>query len=159
MAHRRHIPERTNRLCAGHTLLELITVLGILALGFVIPLAAFVSGLRGTESRLDAQTWQAAAHWGQVQQAWTGERVIVSAEPGFLSVGPATGYSELALGRQTVGPTANIPRWRTASGAAVSFSGSFASPDGAGSLTFGEIGLASRVVIRLESGLTRRERR
>ena len=50
----------------------------------------------------------------------------------------------------------NVGRWRRGSEVLVTFGGAAAAPDSAGSVYFGRGDLATRVVVRVESGLTHR---
>jgi hypothetical protein len=51
----------------------------------------------------------------------------------------------------------NVNRWRVGDGAVVGITWPFAVPNSAGSIMYGSSGRGARVVVRVGSGLTRRE--
>jgi hypothetical protein len=141
---------------AGHTLVEVLLVLGLLAACSTAGVACLLSALGAQEARGAAQNWQAAAAWGQVGIMWQGGSATVDYDEGTLTV-----RHDLALCGGSLGASAplsavdaNVVRWRTAGGVAVRFGGRLASPDGGGSLYFDSGSNRYRVVVRPESGLT-----
>ncbi len=73
-------------------------------------------------------------------------------------VADSLGKLDLAAPSSGLPLSTNLSRWRTPNGFAVTFGPGSAAPNGAGSVFFGDPGWGSRVVIRAESGITRRER-
>jgi type II secretory pathway pseudopilin PulG len=142
---------------SGHTLLELLLVLCILAICLALPAVSLVQGLDVVRSRGVCQAWQAAAAQAQLASLWSGGSVAVDADAtGIALRGPSAAPLEVTPELGSTEPAANISRWNTASGVSVAFGWPFGSPDAAGSIHFGEPGRGSTVIVRLESGLTHR---
>lgn len=142
------------------SLVELVFVVGILAACLAATTPLLNLGLRQQEARGAAQSWQAAATWAQIGVLWHGGSTQSGYAAGSIAVandlalsGGSLGYSAPAVPVRT-----NLARWRVGEGVAVSFAGTFASPDGGGSLFFDACGASYRVVVRPESGLTVRTR-
>jgi prepilin-type N-terminal cleavage/methylation domain-containing protein len=142
----------------GYCLAELLIVLAILGICTAAGAASYSTGLRRQEARGAAQAWQAEAAWGQTGVLWQGGDTKVGFASGDLSVTHDLGLCGGNLGAcaPASSVSANVPRWRTAAGAEVTFGGTLASPDSGGSLYFEALGGAYKVVVRPESGLTAR---
>jgi len=76
----------------------------------------------------------------------------------FLVFGGRLPQDDVGAPDMATAPRANVSRWQQATGVRVGFQGPFGAPDSAGSLTFGSGSTTCRVVVRVESGLTRRVR-
>jgi prepilin-type N-terminal cleavage/methylation domain-containing protein len=144
----------------GFSLIELIVVLTVLAVGLVVGSISVTAGLHAQEARGAAQSWQAVAAWAQMGVLWQGGSCEAEYSKGRLAVAHSYGLCGGAAG--TVAPavpvSSNVARWNDGDGSNVTFSGSGASPDGGGSLYFASGGCTYRVVVRPESGLTARSR-
>ena len=142
----------------GHTLIELLLVLGLLAICVGVGAACLVAGLRAQEARGAAQSWQAATAWAQVGVMWHGGSVRLAYREGELSLTHDLALCGGRLGASAPVATssANVSRWVDEGGVAVSLTGRMASPDGGGSLYFDAGQNRYRVVMRPESGLTTR---
>ena len=145
------------RACEGHTLLELLVVVAVLGVAALLPLLTLTRVLDTVGARGAAQTWQGAAVLAQSSALWTGGPVGVAAGSDRIAVDAGTGALDLGSADGLAVRT-NFPHWVQPSGTRVSFDGAFGSPDGAGSITFGEPEWGTRVVVRLETGTTRRSR-
>lgn len=148
-------PRRSGQ--SGHTLLELLLVLLILAICLALPAVSLIRGLSVVRSRGVCQAWQAAAAQAQLASLWSGGSVAVDAGAYGIALRGPSG-APIAV-TPDVGPTeaaANISRWTSADGVSVVFAWPFGSPDAAGSVHFGEPGRGATAIVRLESGLTRR---
>ena len=109
-------------------------------------------------ARTAAQSWQLAAAQAQVAAAWEGSAGRVLATPERISVGgPREGLS-LGMTSPALAVGSNVARWERDGGVVVTFAQGFGSPDGAGTVTFGDPGWGAKVVVRIESGSTRRAR-
>lgn len=139
--------------------MELLFVLATLGICFAIGAAGISHGLQAREGKGAAQSWQAAAAWAQAGVLWHGGSSRLVSGPDALLVAHVRGLcggDVSGVGPGTAVET-NVSRWRLSYGAAVTFGGRLASPDGGGSLYFGERGfLRYRVVVRPESGLATR---
>jgi prepilin-type N-terminal cleavage/methylation domain-containing protein len=140
----------------GYTLVEMVVVLAIIGVILVASAVSLARGLSVQESRGSAQTWQAAAAWAQLGVIWNGGLARLNYESGraelvhdFSEFGGTLEPSASALPVAT-----NLARWRAGTGVSVAFGGLFGSPDGGGSLFFGDDSRLYRLVIRPESGLT-----
>jgi hypothetical protein len=144
----------------GHSLVETLLVLAVLAVCLTAGVTSLATGLRMLDARGAAQVWQAAAAWGQVGAVWQGGVAGVSCSPGELSVVDDSGRygGDLGASAPAAPVSANLLRWRRGEGVLVRFLGGFAAPDGGGSLYFGAASGGYRVVVRPESGLTARSR-
>jgi hypothetical protein len=139
---------------------ELLFVLAMLGLCLVIGAVGVVGALQAREAKGAAQSWQAAAAWAQAGVLWHGGSSRLIYGPDALAVA----HTQRLCGGDVggVGPSVaietNVPRWRLpGGGSVVTFGGSLGSPDGGGSLYFGDAAsLRYRVVVRPESGLTTR---
>lgn len=145
-----HIPP------AGYTLIELVVVLAIIGVCLLVGSFSLFQGLATQESRGAAQTWQAAAAWAQLGVIWDAGSAQLHYEDGhaelvhdFSEFGGSLESSASALPVST-----NLARWRAGRGVSVGFAGSLGSPDGGGSLFFGDASRLYHIVIRPESGLT-----
>jgi prepilin-type N-terminal cleavage/methylation domain-containing protein len=143
----------------GYTLIELLLVLALLAVCLALPAASVVSGLHCVEARGACQAWQVAAAQAQLESVWSGARVAVSVGGSGLSVGPNGAEETAAQQPPAVDASSNVARWNRVALVTVTFVGPFGSPDGAGSVYFGDAGTGATAVVRLESGLTRRTKR
>jgi type II secretory pathway pseudopilin PulG len=139
---------------------ELLFVLAILGVCLAVGALGIGDALRAREAKGAAQSWQAAAAWAQAGVLWHGGSSRLVYGPEAIAVA----HTERLCGGDVggVGPSVaietNVSRWRVAGGGSVvTFGGSLGSPDGGGSLYFGDGGsLRYRVVVRPESGLTTR---
>jgi Tfp pilus assembly protein FimT len=145
---------------AGHTLIEVATVLSLLGLCFVVGGAFLARGLGAVEARSAAQDWQAAAAWAQATAIWQGSGTDIEFESGNVSVNAGAGSSggDLGAAAPAVDVAVNVVRWESGRGVVVRFTGGTGAPNAAGSLYFKAPGYAQRVTVRLESGLTTRVR-
>lgn len=145
---------------AGHSLIEVITVLSLLGLCFAVGGAFVARGLGAVEARGAAQDWQAAAAWAQAAAVWQGSATDVGFESGRVYVKPAVGSAggDLGAAAPAVAVAVNVVRWESGRGVVVRFTGGSGAPNAAGSLYFKASGHAQRVTVRLESGLTTRAR-
>ena len=145
------------RACEGHTLLELLVVVAVLGIAALLPFLTLTRALDVVGARGAAQTWQGAAALAQSSALWTGGHAQVAAAADRIDV--ETGAVALDLGiAPGLAVRTNFPHWALPMGARVTFDGAFGSPDGAGSITFGDPAWGSRVVVHLETGTTRRSR-
>lgn len=142
----------------GHTLLELILAVSILALLLVLPCVTVVRGLQVVEARTSAQSWQLAAAQAQVAAAWEGSVGRVLATPVSITSGDPRERLSLGMSSPALAVGSNVARWERDGGVAVTFAQGFGSPDGAGTITFGDTGWGAKVVVRIESGSNRRAR-
>ncbi len=141
------------------SLVELLFVLATLGICLAIGAAGIAHSLQSREAKGAAQSWQAASAWTQAGVLWHGGSSRLIYGPGALLVRHARGLCGGDVGG--IGPAVavetNVSRWRLPDGSAVTYGGRLASPDGGGSLYFGDVGfLRYRVVVRPESGLTTR---
>ena len=143
---------------AGHTLIELLTVLCLLGLCLAVGGPLLARGLGAVEARGAAQDWQAAAAWAQVAAVWQGSAADVGFESGKVSVRASAGPNggDLGAAAPAVDVAVNVVRWESGRGVVVRFIGGSGAPNAAGSLYFEASGQAQRVTVRLESGLTTR---
>jgi Tfp pilus assembly protein FimT len=143
----------------GFSLVELLFVLATIGLCLAIGMSGIAQGLRCREAKSAAQSWQAAAGWAQAGVLWHGGSVRFAYQSGVLSLAHTEGTCGGQVGTSVsrVATDTNVSRWRLSDGLAVTFGGRIASPDGGGSLYFGETkSFGYRVVVRPESGLTAR---
>lgn len=144
---------------SGHTLLELVVVIAVLAVCATIGWASLGSSLGSTGARGGAQSWQVAALGSQLATLWSGGDTYTRADGDHLLVlGGRLPPDDVGTPDMATAPSANVSRWQQATGVRVGFRGPFGAPDSAGSLTFGSGSTAYQVVVRVESGLTRRAR-
>lgn len=140
----------------GHTLIELLLVLALLSIVVLLPALSLVQGLQSVDARGEAQVWQAAFAAGQLEALWSPVDVSVAAGSAGLHFvngqgadspfHPAPAFPEVA---------SNVPRWVSSGELVVGLKAQSAAPDSGGSVYFGRA-RAIRVVVRPESGLTRR---
>jgi prepilin-type N-terminal cleavage/methylation domain-containing protein len=144
---------------SGHTLLELVIVIAVLAVSATIGWASLGNSLDATAARGGAQSWQVAALGSQLATLWSGSDTSTQAAGDHVVVlGGRLPQDELGAPDLAAAPRANVSRWQQETGVRVGFRGPFGAPDSAGSLTFGSGPTAYQVVVRVESGLTRRVR-
>jgi Tfp pilus assembly protein FimT len=141
----------------GHTLLELVVVVALLVVTLFLPALSVFRALDLVSARGAAQTWQGAAALAQTAALWRGTPTKVVAAPSTVEETDGRSTNQFPLGAR-IPLTCNVSRWSRPSGLTVTFDAGFAAPDSAGSLTFGEAAWASRVVVRMETGLTHRAR-
>lgn len=144
---------------SGHTLLELVVVVAALAVCATIGWVSLSSSLDSTGARGGAQSWQVAALGSQLATLWSGADTSIQADGAHVLVlGGRVSQDDVGAPDLAAAPSANVFRWRQETGVRVGFRGPFGAPDSAGSLTFGSGSTAYQVVVRVESGLTRRVR-
>lgn len=144
---------------SGHTLLELVVVIAVLAVCAAMGWASLGRSLESTGARGGAQSWQVAALGSQLGTLWSGANTSTQADGEHLLVlGGRLPQDDVGTPDMATAPRANVSRWQQGIGVRVGFRGPFAAPDSAGSLTFGSGSTAYQVVVRVESGLTRRVR-
>jgi prepilin-type N-terminal cleavage/methylation domain-containing protein len=144
----------------GYSLIELLFVVAVLGVCLTVGSFSLAYGLRTQEARGAAQSWQAAATWAQIGVLWHGGSTETGYTAGSLVLSHDQGLcgGDLGPSAPAVPVRTNLARWRESEGVAVSFKGTFASPDGGGSLFFDTHQGSYRVVVRPESGLTTRTR-
>jgi len=149
---RRHTPIPSD----GFTLTELVFAVAVLGICALVGIAALDSGVSSRQARGAAQSCQAAAAWAQVCVLWQGGDARLSYASGSVSVAHEYGLSGGSLGRLAAEAplTVNTARWRDGEGAAVTFGGSLASPDGGGSVYFHGRADTYRLTVRPVTGLT-----
>ncbi|MHB8870169.1 MAG: hypothetical protein ACYC6T_00540 [Thermoleophilia bacterium] len=148
---------RTPLLPSGHTLVELLVTLLVVAIATALPGASLARALARVEVTGAAQLCESGAAAAQLQSLWGGSPTDLVISSRGLEVA-SEGESRATippLGSPAV-PVVNVPRWEREDAVGVRFLPGFGSPDGAGSLYFGSEGNGQRVVLRLESGLARR---
>ena len=138
----------------------MVVVLSLLGVCFASGGVLLARGLTAVEARGAAQTWQAAAAWAETGAVWQGVASDLSFESGRVAVGVDTGTwgGDLGASAPYADVFANVARWRQGEGVAVRFAAGTAYPNSAGSLYFKAPGGDYRVTVRMESGLTVRER-
>lgn len=142
---------------SGHTLLELLLTLLVMALAAGVAAGSLVHTMPDMEAAIAARLWEGGAAAAQLNAIWGGSPVDLVASDGGLALSGSPGTLGYVppLGRPAV-PFANVTRWMKGGAVGVRFLPVFGSPDGAGSLYFGVQGSGQRVTLRLESGLTKR---
>ncbi len=144
---------------SGHTLLELVVVIAVLAVCATMGGASLGNSLDSTGARGGAQSWQVAAVGSQLATVWSGADTSMQADADhILVVGGRLPQEDVGTPDLGTAPHANVSRWQQETGVRVGFRGPFGAPDSAGSLTFGSESTAYQVVVRVESGLARRVR-
>ena len=143
---------------SGYSLIEMLEALAILSILLVIATVGVGAAIGALEARGAAQEWQAACAWAQLGVLWHGGSAEVTHNRQGLRVVQQAGDfgSEVVPALPRVTAAANLARWNQGGGVGVRFLGLFASPDGGGTVMFGRIGTGCRVVVRPESGVTRR---
>jgi prepilin-type N-terminal cleavage/methylation domain-containing protein len=141
---------------SGHTLIELLVTLLVIAIAVALPAASLTRTLAHVEAAAAARLWEGGAAAAQLQAIWGGSpRDVVISSYGLEVAGEGVGRTAIPpLGTRAV-PLVNVARWEQGDAVSVRFLPGFGSPDGAGSLYFGCQGSGRRVVLRLESGLTK----
>ncbi len=152
----RHLSEGPQA-TSGHTLIELLVTLLVMAIAAALPGASLARALARMEATGAAQLCENGAAAAQLQAIWGGSPTdLVISIRGLEVANESEGRATISpLGTPAV-PLVNVPRWEREDAVGVRFLPGFGSPDGAGSLYFGSEGHGQRVVLRLESGLTRR---
>jgi hypothetical protein len=134
-------------------------VIAVLAVCATIGWTSLGSSLDSTGARGGAQSWQVSALGSQLVTIWSGGPASIQAdEHQVVLLGGRLLQDDVGTPDLATPPRANVSRWRQGSGVRVGFRGPFGAPDSAGSLTFGSGSTACQVVVRVESGLTRRVR-
>ena len=140
---------------AGYSLIEVLVVVAILGAVGGLGTLSLCHGVRHQEARGAAQVWQAGSAWTQVGVLWRGGSGRLTYRAGDLSLSNDAALFGGALGLMApVTPTeTNLARWAKDGGISVAFSGTLASPDGGGSISFDSWAGACRVTVRPETGL------
>lgn len=150
---------RPNHGSAGHTLVELLVTLALMAVAYAIPAASLTHCIARTEAATAARLCENGLAAAQVHAIWGASPAeLIMADTGLRVYGDGVLSADAGSVGLADAPVANVSRWRVPDGVRVRFLPGFGSPDGSGSLFFGREGTGERVVLRLESGLTRRER-
>lgn len=150
-------PEQPGAPASGHTLIELLLTLLVIAIAACVPALSLLRTIPHLEAAVAADLWQGGAASAQLHAIWGASPVdVVTSDRGVqVAVGTTTVGSVPPLGGPAV-PVPNVSRWKKGATVSIRFLPVFGSPDGAGSLYFGVQGSGQRVTVRLESGLTRR---
>ena len=136
-----------------------MVVIAVLAVCATMGWASLGSSLDSTGARGGAQSWQVAALGSQLATVWSGADTSMQADGDHILVlGGRLPQDDVGTPDLATAPRANVSRWQQGTGVRVGFRGPFGAPDSAGSLTFGSGPTAYQVVVRVESGLTRRVR-
>jgi len=134
-------------------------VIAVLALCATIGWVSLGSSLDSTSARGSAQSLQVAAAGSQLAALWSGADTSMQIDADrTLMLGGRLARDDIGTPDMAAAPRANVSRWRLGTGLRIGFLGPFGAPDSAGSATFGSGSTACRVVVRVESGLTRRDR-
>ena len=144
----------------GHTLIELVVALAILVIMAAGAAFGLVRATEQTSARGTAQILQMAAVRAQTAALWGEGSAAVSLTTRGVRVQPAfavAGAYDGPGGPVPVGT--NLARWRSGESVQLRFGPSFGAPDGAGTVFLAGPAGNVAVVIRAESGLTRRELR
>ena len=142
----------------GHTLIELLITLAILAICVVLPALTLTRGLERVERRSASVVFQQMAALAQTQAMYTGVPVDVAFDGStVLASGPLTERAIAPMPGVATAVSSNVARWSRSTGVSVRFGPAFGSPDAAGSVYVGSAPAQMRIVVRLESGLTRLE--
>lgn len=141
---------------AGHTLVELLIVVALLALVLAVPALNLVRGVERAHARGAGQLLQGAVALAQVETLRLG--VPTDVECGSDRVRVGSGRTTWESPQFCDSIETNVPRWRDAQGGIrIRLSSPFGSPSSAGSVEFLPAEGGTRVVVRAASGLTRRE--
>ncbi len=152
----RHVAEGS-RSTSGHTLIELLVTVLVMAIAAALPGASLARTLARMEATGAAQLCESAAAAAQLQAIWGGSPTdLVISIRGLEVANEGEGRATIPPFGSPAVPLVNVSRWEREDAVGVRFLPGFGSPDGAGSLYFGSEGCGQRVVLRLESGLTRR---
>jgi hypothetical protein len=137
--------------------MELLVVIGLLAICSVVGSVGITGGLQIQRARGAAQVWQTAAAWAQVGVLWQEGSTELRLGRVGLRLDNDLGLCGGSLGQSgpTVPTSSNVSRWAELDGVTVSF-GHLGAPDGGGSVFFQGWRSAYRVVVRPESGVTTR---
>ncbi len=142
----------------GHTLVELLIALAVIALCALLPTVSLIRHLERVETRSVSHMFQQVAMLAQTKAMYTRVPIDLACDGASVTAsgGLAGGSTSQIPGTKTT-VSSNVARWSRSSGVVVRFLPSFGSPDGAGSVYVGAPPNHMRVVVRLESGLTRLE--
>lgn len=148
----------------GHTLIELLVALSLLVATAALSVMPFARVVASAEARGAAEVVQAALAEAQIETLAFGGRQVVAVTEGAWGLSRSGGVATTPRTVSSdelphVSVATNVTRWTVGPGVAVAFGGWLAAPDSAGSIYLGEGVGGSRVVVRAETGLTRRERR
>jgi prepilin-type N-terminal cleavage/methylation domain-containing protein len=143
----------------GHTLVELLVVMLLLSVALAFPAVSLIRHLDRVGARASSMVWEGGAAAAQIDALWSGSaREIRTTGLGLEVLGQGLTRAEVTWGGLVGTPTANVSRWRGEGTVTVRFLPTFGVPDAGGSIYFGDQGSGERVVVRVESGLTRRTR-
>lgn len=141
---------------SGHTLLEVLVALLVVGIATAVPAVSLSRAFAGLEADVAARLWQSGALAAQTHSVWGAQPTAVVVSGRGMQV--TTGSTAQSTGFGFVNPQVpgtNVPRWICDQAVSVRFLPGFGAPDGAGSLYFGREGNGRRVILRLESGLSR----
>lgn len=148
-------PARSQR---GHTLIELLVTLAVIGICAVWPTVALSRNLQKAERRSVSLVFEQVAALAQTQAMYTHVPIEVTSDGTAVTAsGGPTGGTIAPLPGVKAAMSSNVERWSRSPGVTVRFHPGFGSPDCAGSIYVGTAPGQMRVVVRLESGLTRLE--
>lgn len=142
----------------GHTLIELLIALTIIGICAVLPAVTLTRHLERVERRSVSLVFQQVVALGQAKAMYAGVPIDVACDGStVVASGPLTDSAAAPMPGIKATVSSNILRWSRSTGVSVRFGPGFGSPDGAGSVYVGSLPGQMRVVVRVESGLTRLE--
>lgn len=142
----------------GHTLVEVLIALAIICFCAVLPTVALTRHLERVETRSVSLVFQQVAALGQAKAMYTGVPIDVACDGStIVASGALTETAAAPIPGIKAPVSSNVGRWSRSTGVSVRFAPGFGSPDGAGSVYVGSPPGQMRVVVRVESGLTRLE--
>ena len=150
-----HADVRLNR-AGGFTLVEVLVVVCLLGIAVAMPGLSLLRALDRVQARNTAQVLQGSITQAQMDAVRLGLDGRVLCTERSLQVGPegATFHAPISC----PSPETNVSRWRAPQGGvSIGLVSPFGSPDSAGSVIFLPGGGGVRVVVRMASGLTRRD--
>lgn len=142
----------------GHTLAEVLISLAIIGICAILPAVALTRHLERVERRSVSLVVQQVAALAQAKAMYTGVPIDVACDGStVVASGPLAESATAPIPGVSATVSSNVARWSRSDGVSVRFGPGFGSPDGAGSVYVGSPPGQMRVVVRVESGLTRLE--